>query len=295
MNRLAKAVRTLLFPPLCLVIFLPLVVFAALIYVFVSDKSESVAAYIIFGLSAYCLTVLALRIPAIVKGIRNSRTLKRLTDSPLGRRYLEDVSFRVQISILAGMTADLACAAFRAIVGISYHSEWLIAMAAYCLGLGLLKLSLAVKFNRRSISAEIRCYRRTARLLLLLDIPMGVIIAMTVLTDAGYSYPGYVIYLSAGYTFYTVIHSIVSIVRFRKLGRPVLSAAKALSLVAALMSLLGLQTAMIAQFSQESDSFRVLMNTLTGAVVWISVIMIAAYMLRRGKAMSKKRKRIEAL
>lgn len=283
-----------MFPPLCFTVLMPPVVFTALIYIFVSGRSESAAAYIIFGLSAYCLTILALRMPALIIGIRDSRTVKRLTGSPLGKKYLDDVSFRVQISILAGMTADLVCAAFRAIVGISYRSEWLIAMAAYCLGLGLLKLSLAVKFNRRSISAEIRCYRRTARLLLLLDIPMGVMIAMTVLTDAGYSYPGYVIYLSAGYTFYTVIHSVVSLVRFRKLGKPVLSAAKALSLVAALMSLLGLQTAMITQFSQESDSFRVLMNTLTGAAVWMAVILIAAYMLRRGKILSMKARRTEA-
>lgn len=49
------------------------------------------------------------------------------------------------------------------------------------------------------------------------------------------------------------------------------------------MSVLGLQTAMIAQFGTEDDRFRKLINAVTGGTVWFSVIFIAAYMLHRGK------------
>ena len=116
---------------------------------------------------------------------------------------------------------------------------------------------------------------------------MGGMIVLVVLTDSGYSYPGYVIYLSALYTFYTIILAIVNLVKFRKLGSPILSAAKVLSFVAALMSLLGLQTAMISQFSTEGEDFRRRMNAITGGGVWIAVILAAVTMLLHSRKMKE--------
>ena len=116
---------------------------------------------------------------------------------------------------------------------------------------------------------------------------MGGMIVLMVQTDSGYSYPGYVIYLSALYTFYTIILAIVNLVKFRKLGRPILSAAKVLNFVAALMSLLGLQTAMISQFSTEGENFRRMMNTITGSGVWFAVILTAVYMLLHSRKMKE--------
>ena len=55
---------------------------------------------------------------------------------------------------------------------------------------------------------------------------------MTVLmarTNSGFSYPGSILYLSALYTFYAVAVSIVDLVKFRRLGSPILSAAKVLN------------------------------------------------------------------
>lgn len=108
---------------------------------------------------------------------------------------------------------------------------------------------------------------------------MGGMILMMVLTNSGYSYPGYVIYLSAMYTFYTMVTSVINLVKFRRLRSPILSAAKVLNFIAALMSILGLQTAMIAQFSTEGENYRRMMNAITGGAVWLSVILTAVYML----------------
>ena len=126
------------------------------------------------------------------------------------------------------------------------------------------------------------------------EYPMGGMIVLMVPTDSGYSYPGYVTYLSALYTFYTIILAIVNLVTFRKLGSPILSAAKVLNFVAALMSLLGLQTAMIPQFSTEGENFRRLMNAITGGGVWFSVILTAVYMLLHSRNM-KEVKSVEPL
>lgn len=88
--------------------------------------------------------------------------------------------------------------------------------------------------------------------------------------------------------FYVVFRlAIVNVVRFRALRSPILSAAKVLNLVSALMSLLGLQTAMIARFSPNGEKYRKLMNTVTGSAVYAAVIVIAVYMLRRSRNLEK--------
>ena len=68
---------------------------------------------------------------------------------------------------------------------------------------------------------------------------------------------------------------------FRKFGSPILSAAKVLSLVAALLSLLTLQSALIDRFGTAQGSFRLLMTRLTGSAVYAAVLIIAVWMLRR--------------
>ena len=198
-----------------------------------------------------------------------------------------NLAFRGSVGLYAGMAANLLYAVFRVLVGIRYASVWFFSMAVYYFLLGLIRLSLILSYRNRTVKSELRCYRRTAWLLFLLNIPMGGMIMLMVLTDSGYSYPGYVIYLSALYTFYTMILAIVNLAKYRKLGSPILSAAKILNLIAALMSLLGLQTAMISQFSPGAESFRKMMNAVTGGGVWCSVILIAVTMLLRSRKMKE--------
>lgn len=138
-------------------------------------------------------------------------------------------------------------------------------------------------FRHRSRNQEIRCYRQTARPLFLLNIPIGGMILLMIVTNSGYSYPGSILYPSALYRFYSITISILNLVKFRQVGSPILSAAKVLNFISAMMSILGLQTAMIAQFSASDERFRRMMNTITGGFVYITVLVLAVYMLRRAK------------
>ena len=272
---------TLLHPPKWVFLLSP-VIFAALGFVFLNDLQDSAPAYIIYCLSAYFLTVLVIPLPRL---FRRAKLFARrlISKNRFGKEYLDDRAFRAKVSVLQGMVMNFFYVIFRAVVGIRYMSVWFISMAIYYLILGLIRLMLMLSLRNPDAAAGLRCYRRTAVMLFLLNIPMGGMMILMVLTDSGFSYPEYVTYLSALYTFYTVIMSIVDLVRFRRIGDPVLSAAKALNFVAALMSVLGLQTAMIAQFSQNGDDFRRMMNAITGGFVWVTVIMTAVYMLVRCK------------
>lgn len=284
MKKVKMVIAKLLNPPKWVLIPLPIIVFAALIFIFVSRQEESAPTYVIYVMSAYCLAILIVPIPRIIKRLKNG-VKQRISGTKFGSRYISDLAFRGSISIYWGLFVDFFYVVFRIVVGIYYASMWFISMAVYYLVLGSIRLFLVRSCRRHDSPKEVRCYRMTAWLLFLLNIPMGGMILLMVAANNGYSYPGYVIYISAMYTFCTMIMSVINLVRYRKLGSPVLSAAKVLNFIAALMSILGLQTAMIAEFSVEDDSFRRIMNGITGAGIWVTVIVIAVYMLIRSSKM----------
>lgn len=95
--------------------------------------------------------------------------------------------------------------------------------------------------------------------------------------------------------FYTMITSAINLIRFRRLGSPILSAAKVLHFVAAMMSILGLQTAMIYRFSENGENYRRMMNAITGGFVYCIVILIAIYMLLHGRYLRKKAESVEPI
>lgn len=284
MKKAKLTLKELLRPPKWVLIIFPLVVFSALIYIFINKQQNLASAYVIYVMSAYCLAIIVIPIPKLAKEIA-AAARRKISDTKFGGRYINDLAFRGSIGIYQGMAVNFWYVAFRIAVGICYASVWFISMAVYYLILGGIRLFLVRNYRHCDKTAEIRCYRSTAWLLFLLNIPMGGMILLMVIADNGYSYPGYVIYISASYTFYTMIMSIINLVKFRRLGSPILSAAKVLNFIAAAMSVLGLQTAMIAEFSAEDDSFRRIMNVCTGTAVWATVIVTAVYMLIHSRKM----------
>lgn len=210
-----------------------------------------------------------------------------LSPRAVGRRYLRDATFRWYVGICAGLTVNLCYAVFRAVTGILYASVWLIASAVYFLLLALIRVSLAVSYRKKDgkpADFGRRCYRRTASRLLLLNLPMSALILLTLADKPEVSYPGYTIYASATYTFWLLTHAIIQTVRVRRAGSPILSASWAVSLVAALMSLFGLQNGMLVTFSAGADEFRRLMNTLTGIGVSLTTVGISIAMRVRAAA-----------
>ena len=86
----------------------------------------------------------------------------------------------------------------------------------------------------------------------------------------------------AAYSFYAVTIAIINIVKTRRHKSPILSATEAINLVAALVSILSLETAMLAQFGGDDDPmFRRVITGVTGGVVCTIVICMAIYMIWR--------------
>lgn len=204
----------------------------------------------------------------------------------------ESADDRAYRGICRSTVINFAYAVFRGVMGAVYFSVWYILLAVYFFILGIIRMTLAYSYRKKAMYGEKyekNRYLLSGWLLLLLNIPMGGMMLLMTVTDTTGSYPGYTIYASAAYTFYMVTLSVVNLFRLRRLKSHILSAAKTVDFVAAMMSLLILQNALISEFSEDGDSFRTLMSILTGTGIYIAVIVLAACMIVGTKHMGKEK------
>lgn len=253
-------------------------------------------AYFAYLLSAYALAMDIAALPGLRAFLKeraahfkkHSRAAAALRKTALGRQYLDSPLFRARFSLYQGMSVNLLYTVFRAVTGVWYGSAWFLSIAAYHFLLGALRAYLAFRYRHvpggeDAFPYEVNSYKTVGWLLLLLNIPMSGMVVLMVKENSGFQYPGVVIYLSALYTFYMAVMSAVSLVKIRRLKSPILLAGKILHFVSAAMSVLGLQTAMIARFGKGDGNFRQLMNTITGAGVCALAIGAGVFMIAKSK------------
>lgn len=289
MERFKKILKQIFFLPPLITVMIAIPAFAAVIYVLVKDISGPLA-YLSYLASAYALIVTGVRFPGRIRLIRHGIAYHPLTRKilsvPVGRRYVEDVKFRAEVSLGMGFTVNLLYIAIKMAFGIYYRSTWFIALAMYYILLAVMRLLLLYRRNWPEGSArlelELRRYRLCGCILLIMNLALGGIVAFIVRYDRGYEYPGILIYAIAAYSFYAVIIAVINVVKFRKHGSPILSAAKAINLVAAMVSILSLETAMLSQFGNEDGPmFRKMMTACTGDGVCLIVLGMAIFMIAK--------------
>lgn len=287
MERFKKILKRILFLRPLAVVLISVPAFAAVIYVLVKNMSGPLA-YISYFASAYALVILGLGFPGIVRSVHrcivSHPLMRRLLSAPLGRRYVEDVKFRAEISLGIGFIVNFLYIVMKMASGIYYRSLWFVSLAIYYALLAVMRFLLL--YRRRwpegkvRQELELRRYRLCGCVLLMMNLALGGIVAFMVRHDRGYEYPGTLIYAMAAYSFYAVIIAAINVVKFRRHGSPILSAAKAISLVAALVSILSLETAMLAQFGSGDDPlFRKSMTEATGGGVCVIVLGMALFMI----------------
>ncbi len=239
--------------------------------------------------SAYALIVTVTRLVYIHtaiggarKFISNHPLMKKFRSTAAGEKYMTDVRFRTGVSLYQGFFINLVYIVMKLVSGILYRSTWFIALAVYYSLLAVMRLLLVRRLNVQDEASELRRYRLCGFMLLFMNQALAGIVIFIVHQNQGFDYPGLLIYAMAVYAFYAVILAIVNVVKTRRHNSPILSAAKAINLVAAMVSILSLETAMLAQFGGNDDPmFRKAMTAATGGGVCTIVIGMAIYMIWR--------------
>lgn len=210
-------------------------------------------------------------------------------------RYLHDKKFRTRVSLYQGTCANLLFAASHLLLSWLYPSTWFAAIAFYYIILSFIRFLLLrsahivsdLETDKDKYLHELRRYRLTGSLLFALNLAMIGMIIQMVWKNKGYHYPHLAIYAIAVYVFYSLTVAIINMVKLRSMAQPVLSAAKMLNIAGALMSILTLQTAMIAQFSEEGTFLRS-MNIITGTGISLIVFGMAVFMVIRANEILNK-------
>ena len=275
--------KKLLFPPVWLTFILLVVSAAALPIVFVKGLSETPIAYGIYALSFYTVCVVsvfcAIVLPKQYKFIRG-----KIYDNPLGRRYMTDAAFKTHVKLYASLAVNLLYVGVNILSWFLYNSMWFVVLAVYYVILAVMRFLLVryVRVNQigENRLGELGRARVCSYILLLLNFVLTGAVMMILYQNKGFEYHGVLIYVMASYTFYITTHAIVDLLRYRRYHSPVMTASKVISLSAALVSMLALETAMFSQFGGHmATESKWLMIALTGAGVSIVVIAMSVYMI----------------
>lgn len=254
MKRIIKFWYRLLFPGTAAVILSAPISASLLIYTFLIAGDDSPIAYVSYVVSAYSLIIVCIRVvPWIPKWSR------RVRQNPFVSQYIEDIPLKMRVSLYTSFVVNLLYAGFNAFTGIYYHSPWFGSLAAYYICLSTMRF-LLVRYSYRhgfgeNLTDEWRRYRLCGVILVIMNLALAGMVILAVDQNEGFKYAGVLIYVMALYTFYIMIMAVVNVVRYRKYHSPVISAARKVSLAAALVSMLSLETAMLSQFDTESKRY----------------------------------------
>lgn len=280
MKKFKKIILKVLYPHPAIVIISVLFSAIALVYVFSNNNETSFYAPVVYAFSFYTLCVATTNVVPVFKKIKN-----HLHKNEYTKRYLSESSLRARISLQTGTTINIIFAIFKFMAGIYYSSIWFIGVALYYFVLSVIRFFLiyrdkaSARLTTNSLRHQWKSYRLCAYMLLLLNTTMSGMVFQMIWQEKSFSYPGFIIYASAAYTFYRFIIAIIRLAS-KKESNPVLLSSKALDLSISLMSVFSLQTAMLNTFGTDMPQATcTILNIFTGSAVCLAVVCIAIIMI----------------
>ena len=291
LQSMKKVLKKIFFLPPIPTLLISVPAYGLVIYALEGKDVAPVIAYVSYALSAYALIITITGMIGVIRwsrqGMRENPFVRKMLGIPLVSRYLKEDMFRAEAALYQGFVISLLYTGIKLISGIYYRSIWFIALSVYYILLATMRISL-ISFVRKqgntvkNMASGWRRYRLCGIILLFMNQALVGIIVLVVHQNSGFEYPGMLIYAMALYTFYAAVTAVINVVKFRKYGNPVLSSAKVISLTAALVSMLSLETAMLTQFGAAEDAdFRQIMTASTGAGISMIVLGMAVFMIVR--------------
>ena len=281
-----KLGKALLFPHIAIMILLLPTATVMLVGSMVFVGTESVIAIISYIIAAYTLTVWCFRAPRLVKFFKNFRN-----ENKYARRWREDARLRVKLSLYASLAWNTLYGIFQLWLGFYHHTFWFLSLGAYYIFLAVMRFFLAHHTARYSprerMRSELKRYRACGIVLLFMNLALALIVFFMVYWNRTFDHHMITAIAMAAYTFTALATAIVNVVKYRKYQSPVYSASKAISLAAACVSMLTLESTMLTTFGDGEINARLMLGLTGGAVVALIVVM-AIYMIARATKQLKK-------
>ena len=275
-----KLGKALLLPHIAIMILLVPIATALLVFSMVFIGTESPIAIVSYVIAAYTLTVWCFKIPYL---IRFFKTFKE--ENKYARRWQEDTRLRVNVSLYGSLAWCALYGLFQLWLGFYHHTFWFYSLGAYYICLGVMRFLLARHSSKyapgEKMRAELIKYRACGWVFLLMNLALTLIIFFMVYFNRTFRHHMITAIAMAAYTFTALTTAIINVIKYRRYNSPVFSASKIISLTAALVSMLTLESTMLTTFGDGTMTAtdQKWMLGATGGAISVLIVATAIYMI----------------
>ena len=287
-----KLGKALLFPHIAIMIVLVPIATVLLVGSMVFIGTESPIAITSYVIAAYTLTIWCFKIPKLIKFFKAFKH-----ENKYARKWQDDTRLRVNVSLYGSFAWNALYGIFQVWLGFYHHTFWFYSLGAYYICLAAMRFFL-VRHTRRyspgeKMQTELEKYRACGIVFLLMNLALTLIIFFMVYWNRTFEHHMITAIAMAAYTFTALITAIINVIKYRKYNSPVFSASKAISLAAALVSMLTLESTMLTTFGDGTmtATAQKWMLGATGGAISLLILATAIYMIVFG---TKKLKELKA-
>lgn len=290
-SKIKKIFKAVFFPHIAIVLLVDLLVAFSFIYssaILPIFNQIRITSYIISG---YALILTVCATPEIILRV----TGKKLRPQHF-QRLAKDTQLQINLSLYGTLAYNTIYATFQLFAGIYYNSVWYLSIATYYTLLAIMRFSL-LHYSRANkagedMESEYKRFRFCGVLLLVMNSALSAITFYITWQNQELKHHSATTVIFAIFTFISFTLAIINVIRYKKLKSPIFFAAKLISLVSAVVSILALETAIMGYYSaQISDEARQIITGITGTGVITVTICVGIFMVVRGTKNLKKIKR----
>lgn len=249
---------------------------AGLIWVFVNGLEMWWPAYFLYGLSAYGLTALCIKLPAAVR--EGQSWMER---HPKVAELLKNKELHFKLELYFEQFVNFAYGISKIITGMIVGSAWIGADGIYNFTQASIQLfQILRRKNPGTMVKQWKSYRLCGVLILLMHLTLIGIVFQMVNWNRVEESGEIMIIATAAFAFYKFISSFIDLAKDRKHTRPVDSSVRMLELSQAIFAMFSLQAGLLHTFGT-GESWEQWMNLAMGCVVCLLTVAMGIYMIRR--------------
>ena len=249
---------------------------AGLIWVFVNGLELWWPAYMLYGLSAYSLTALCVKLPSAV---RMEKTW--LKNHPGVDGLLKNKELHFKLELYIEQFINFAYGIFKIISGVIVGSAWIGADGIYNFTQALIQLFQILRRKKPgTIDKQWKSYRFCGVLILLMHLTLIGIVFQMVNWNRVEESGEIMIIATAAFAFYKFISSFIELAKDRKHTHPIDSSVRMLELSQAIFAIFSLQAGLLRTFGT-GESWEHWLNLAVGCVVCLLTVAMGFYMIHR--------------
>ena len=249
---------------------------AGLVWVFLNSLEMWWPSYILYGLSAYSLVALCIKLPGAVRMEK-----KWLNHHPKVESVLRNKNLKFSLELYVEQFINFAYGIFKIISGVLIGSAWIGADGIYNLAQAMIQLFQILRRKKPgTIQKQWKSYRFCGWLVLLMHLTLIGIVFQMVNWNRVEESGEILIIATAAFAFYKFVSRFIDLAKDRKHTHPIDSSVRMLELSQAIFAIFSLQAGLLHTFGS-GEIWEHWLNLAVGCVVCLLTVAMGIYMIRR--------------